>query len=212
MRQMGLRGAVRGRSFKTTVAGDAAARPADLVQRDFTATRPNQLWVADLTYVATWSGFVFVAFVIDVYARRIVGWRASSSLRTDLALDALEQALYARPDIDDLVHHSDRGTQYVSIRYTERLAEAGIEPSVGSVGDSYDNALAESVIGLYKTEVIRRRGPWRNLDGVEYATLEWVDWFNNRRLLAPLGYLPPAEFEEAYYRNQASPAMVAGLN
>jgi len=211
MRGMGLQGAVRGRKFKTTIGDVTATRPADLVKRDFKATRPNELWVADLTYVATWNGFVFVAFVIDVYARRIVGWRVSGSLRTDLALDALEQALHARPRTDDLVHHSDRGTQYVSIRYTERLAEAGIEPSVGSVGDSYDNALAESVIGLYKTEVIRRRGPWRNLDAVEYATLEWVDWFNNRRLLEPLGYVPPAEFEEAYYRSQAAPAMVAGL-
>ena len=211
MREMGLQGAVRGRKFKTTIADDSAARPADLVQRDFTATRPNELWVADLTYVATWSGFVFVAFVIDVYARKIVGWRVSSSLRTDLALDALEQALYARPTIDSLVHHSDRGVQYVSIRYSERLLEAGIEPSVGSVGDSYDNALAESVIGLYKTEIIRRRGPWRNLQAVEFATLEWVDWFNNRRLLEPLGYLPPAEFEEAYYRDQQAPAIVAGL-
>ena len=211
MRGMGLQGVVRGRTFKTTIGDDSALRPADLVRRDFTATRPNELWVADLTYVATWNGFVFVAFVIDVYARRIVGWRVSSSLRTDLALDALEQALYARPGINDLVHHSDRFIQYVSIRYTERLAEAGIEPSVGSVGDSYDNALAESVIGLYKTEVIHRRGPWRNLDAVEYATLEWVDWFNNRRLLEPIGYMPPAEFEEAYYRSQADPAMVVGL-
>ena len=211
MRGMGLQGVVRGRTFKTTIGDDSALRPADLVRREFTATRPNELWVADLTYVATWNGFVFVAFVIDVYARRIVGWRVSSSLRTDLALDALEQALYARPGINDLVHHSDRGIQYVSIRYTERLAEAGIEPSVGSVGDSYDNALAESVIGLYKTEVIHRRGPWRNLDAVEYATLEWVDWFNNRRLLEPIGYMPPAEFEEAYYRSQADPAMVVGL-
>jgi transposase InsO family protein len=211
MRGMSLRGVVRGRKFKTTVSDDLAARPLDLVKRDFTATRPNELWVADLTYVATWRGFVFVAFVIDVYARLIVGWRASSSLRTDIALDALEQALHARRDLGDLVHHSDRGTQYVSIRYTDRLAEAGIEPSVGTVGDSYDNALAETVIGLYKTEVIRHRGPWRNLDDVEYATLEWVDWFNNRRLLEPIGYVPPAEFEEAYYRSQASAAMVAGL-
>ena len=152
-----------------------------------------------------------MAFVIDVFARKIVGWRVSGSLRTDLALDALEQALYARPAIDQLVHHSDRGVQYVSIRYTERLVEAGIEPSVGSVGDSYDNALAESVIGLYKTEVIRRRGPWRNHEALEFATLEWVDWFNNRRLLEPIGYIPPAEFEEAYYRDLAAPAMVAGL-
>jgi transposase InsO family protein len=211
MRGMSLRGVVRGRKFKTTVSDDRAARPLDLVKRDFTATRPNELWVADLTYVATWSGFVFVAFVIDVYARKIVGWRASSSLRSDIALDALEQALHARRDLGDLVHHSDRGTQYVSIRYTDRLAEASIEPSVGTVGDSYDNALAETVIGLYKTEVIRHRGPWRNLDDVEYATLEWVDWFNNRRLLEPIGYLPPVEFEEAYYRSQTSAAMVAEL-
>jgi transposase InsO family protein len=202
MRQMGLQGAIRGKKFKTTVADDGAPRPADLVNRDFSASRPNQLWVADLTYVATWCGFVFVAFVIDVFSRLVVGWRASRSLRTDLALDALEQALWARPDTDHLVHHSDRGVQYLSIRYTERLAEAGIEPSVGSVGDSYDNALAESVIGLFKTEVIRRRGPWRNLEAVEFATLEWVDWFNNRRLLEPIGNIPPAEFEELYYRSQ----------
>ncbi len=212
MREMGLEGAVRGRKFKTTIADDAAARPADLVDRDFTATRPNQLWVADLTYVATWNGFAYIAFVIDVFSRTIVGWRASSSLRTGLALDALEQALHARPDIDDLVHHSDRGVQYLSIRYTERLAEAGVEPSVGSVGDSYDNALAESVIGLYKTEIIRRRGPWRNLEAVEFATLEWVAWFNNQRLFEPIGSIPPVEFEEAYYRTQEVLAMGAGLN
>jgi transposase InsO family protein len=211
MREIGLQGAIRGRKFKTTIGDDAAARPADLVRRDFTATRPNQLWVADLTYVATWSGFVFVAFVIDVFARKVVGWRVSNSLRTDLALDALEQALHARPDIDHLVHHSDRGVQYVAIRYTERLVEAGIAPSVGSIGDSYDNALAESVIGLYKTEVIRRRGPWRSIEAVEFATLEWVDWFNTRRLLEPIGYVPPVEFEEAYYQAQRAPAMVAGL-
>jgi transposase InsO family protein len=211
MREMGLRGVVRGREFKTTVADDSRVPPPDLVKRDVTATRPNQLWVADLTYVATWRGFVYVAFVIDAFSRTIVGWRASSSLRSDLALDALEQALYARPDTDGLVHHSDRGVQYLSIRYTERLREAGIEPSVGSVGDSYDNALAESVIGLFKTEVIRRRGPWRHLEAVEFATLEWVDWFNNRRLLEPIGYVPPVEFEEAYYRGQEGQAMVAGL-
>jgi putative transposase len=209
MRVLGLRGAVRGRTFKTTIPDDMAVRPADLVSRNFTARRPNELWVADLTYVATWRGFVFVAFVIDVFSRTIVGWRASSSLRTDLALDALEQALYARPDTDSLVHHSDRGVQYVSIRYTERLAEAGIEPSVGSKGDSYDNAMAESVIGLFKTEVIRRRGPWRHLEDVEFATLEWVDWFNNRRLLEPIGNVPPVEFEEAYYRSQETQAKVA---
>ena len=212
MRALGLQGAVRGRKFKTTVPDETAARPADLVDRHFTATRPNELWVADLTYVATWRGFVYVAFVIDVFARRIVGWRVSNSLRTDLALDALEQALHARPDTEDLVHHSDRGVQYLSIRYTERLAEAGIAPSVGSVGDSYDNALAESVIGLFKTEVIVRRGPWRNQEAVEFATLEWVDWFNNRRLLEPIGHVPPAEFEQAYYRHQEAPAMEAGVN
>ena len=211
MRDMGLQGAVRGRKFKTTIVDDSAARPADLVQRDFTAGRPNQLWVADLTYVATWRGFVYVTFVIDVFARRIVGWRASTSLRTDLALDALEQALYDRPGVEDLVHHSDRGIQYLSIRYTERLAEAGIEPSVGSVGDSYDNALAESVIGLYKTEVIRQRGPWRCIEQVEFATLEWVDWFNNRRLLEPIGSVPPAELEQMYYLSQTTPAVQAGL-
>jgi len=211
MRQMGLEGAVRGKKVKTTIPDISASRPADLVNREFKANRPNALWVADLTYVATWMGFAYVAFVIDVFSRTIVGWRASRSLRTDLALDALEQALYARPDTDCLVHHSDRGSQYLSIRYTERLAEAGIEPSVGSVGDSYDNALAETVIGLYKTEVIRRRGPWRNLEAVEFATLEWVDWFNNRRLLEPIGNIPPVEFEEEYYRTQEAPAMVVGL-
>ena len=190
MREMGLQGVVRGRPFKTTVTDHAAFRPPDLVQRDFSADRPNQLWVADLTYVATWAGFVYVAFITDVFSRRIVGWRVSSSLRSDLALDALEQALHARPDLDQLVHHSDRGVQYVSIRYTDRLADAGIEPSVGSVGDSYDNALAETIFGLYKTEVIRRRGPWRNPEEVEYATLEWVDWFNHRRLFEPIGNIP----------------------
>jgi transposase InsO family protein len=211
MRQMGLQGAIRGRKFKTTVPDDTAARPEDLVNRTFTATRPNQLWVADLTYVATWRGFVYVAFVIDVFARMIVGWRVSTSLRTDLALDALEQALYARPNSNRLVHHSDRGVQYLSIRYTERLAEAGIEPSVGSVGDSYDNALAESVIGLYKTEVIHRRGPWRHGEAVEFATLSWVDWFNTRRLLEPIGHVPPVEYEDMYYRVQTTPAMGAGV-
>jgi transposase InsO family protein len=212
MRSMGLRGALRGRAFKvTTIADETAVRPPDLVQRDFRASRPNQLWVADLTYVATWSGFIYVAFVIDAFSRAIVGWRVSSSLRSDLALDALEQALHARPGADGLVHHSDRGVQYLSIRYTERLAEAGIERSVGSVGDSYDNALAESVIGLFKTEVIRRRGPWRNIDAVEYAVLAWVDWFNNHRLLEPLDYVPPVEHEAAYYRTQSTQAAVARL-
>ncbi len=213
MKALGLRGAVRGRAFRVTTEADLeAVRPADLVKRDFRAERPNQLWVADLTYVATWAGFVYVAFVIDVFSRSIVGWRVSSSLRSDLALDALEQALHTRAPDERLVHHSDRGVQYLSIRYTERLAEAGIERSVGTVGDSYDNALAETVIGLYKTEVIRRRGPWRNIDAVEYATLEWVDWFNCRRLLGPLGYVPPSEFEEAHRRSQENPATAAGLH
>ena len=212
MRGMGLQGAVRGKKAKTIVSDDSTARPADLVNRNLTASRPNELWVADLTYVATWRGFVYVAFIIDVFARMVVGWRVSSSLRTDLALDALEQALWARPGIDNLVHHSDRGVQYVSIRYTERLAEAGIEPSVGTVGDSYDNALAETINGLFKTEVINRRGPWRCLEDVEFATQEWVDWFNNRRLLEPIGNVPPVEFEQAYYQSLEAPAMLAGLN
>jgi putative transposase len=211
MRGMGLRGAVRGRAYKvTTVADESALRPQDLVQREFVATKPNQLWVADFTYVATWLGFVYVAFIIDVFSRAIVGWRAARSMRTDLVLDALEQALHARPVTGDLVHHSDHGSQYVSIRYTERLAEAGIERSVGTIGDAYDNALAETIIGLFKTEVIECRGPWRSFDPVEYATLEWVDWFNRRRLLEPLGYLPPFEFEQMYYRNE-HPVAVAGL-
>ncbi len=213
MRRMSLQGAVRGRTTRTTITdNNTDTRPSDLVDRDFTASRPNQLWVADLSYGATWSGFVYVSFVVDAYSRFIVGWRATTSLRTDLALDALEQAIWARDleATDRLVHHSDRGSQYLSIRYTERLAEAGIEPSVGSVGDSYDNALAETIIGLYKTELIRRRGPWKGLDDVEYATLEWVDWFNHRRLLEPIGHLPPAEYETDHYR-QTSPATEAGL-
>jgi transposase InsO family protein len=203
MRELGLIGVVRGRAWTVTTQSDPAGeRPADLVKRHFVATRPNQLWVADFTYVATWAGFVYVAFVIDVFARRIGGWRVSSSLRTDFVLDALDQAIYARCDntVGDLVHHSDRGSQYLSMRYTERLADAGIEPSVGSRGDSYDNALAESVIGLFKAEVIRRKGPWRTLETVELATLTWVDWFNHRRLLEPIGYLPPAEFEARSYQ------------
>ena len=203
MRQMGLAGVIRGRAFRiTTTPGAMATRPADLVDRDFTATRPNQLWVADLTFVATWRGFVYAAFVIDVFSRRIVGWRVSHSLRTDLALDALEQALFDRAgDRRGLVHHSDRGSQYLSFSYSTRLVEAGIAPSVGSCGDSYDNALAESVIALYKTELIYRRGPWKTLEAVEFATLEWVDWFNTRRLLEPIGYLPPAEYERRYYQD-----------
>jgi len=212
MREMGLQGVVRGRKFKTTTPDGALVRPPDLVDRNFTASRPNELWVADLTYVATWRGFVYVAFVIDVYARAIVGWRASSSLRTDLALDALEQAIWSRTNTQGVVHHSDRGSQYLSIRYTERLGEAGIEPSVGSIGDSYDNALAECVIGLFKTELIRRRGPWRGIEDVEFATLEWVSWYNTKRLFEPIGYLPPAEFEMNYHRSQATQAEGAGVN
>jgi putative transposase len=206
MRELGLVGAVRGRAWTTTTQSSPEAdRPRDLVDRHFTATRPNQLWVSDFTYVATWRGFVYVALVIDVFARRIVGWRVSSSLVTDFVLDALEQAIYDRRGAmpDGLVHHSDRGTQYLSMRYTDRLAEAGIAPSVGSCGDSYDNALAESIIGLFKTEVIRRNGPWRHLEAVEFATLAWVNWFNYRRLLEPIGYMPPAEYEARYYEQAA---------
>lgn len=212
MGSMRLQGVVRGRKCRTTIPDDLAARPQDLVARSFKAERPNQLWVADLTYVATWRGFVYVAFVIDVFSRRIVGWRVASSLRTDLALDALEQALWARPRSEGLVHHSDRGVQYLSIRYTERLQEAGIEPSVGSIGDSYDNAMAESVIGLFKTEVIRQCGPWRGVEEVEFATLEWVSWYNEQRLLEPLGYVPPAEFEAIYHERQQTPVMAMGVN
>ena len=215
MQDLGLEGVTRGRRFKvTTRADESSPRPLDLVDRNFTAERPNQLWVSDLTYVATWRGFVYVAFVIDVFSRRIVGWRVSSSLRSDLALDALEQAICERQEDsnENLIHHSDRGVQYLSIRYTERLAEAGIEPSVGSRGDSYDNALAESVIGLFKTEVIHRRGPWRSLEDVEFATLEWVWWFNYHRLLGPIGHVPPAEYEEMYYKQLEAQSEPARLN
>ena len=201
MRVMGLRGVVRGKTVKTTVQNPAAPCPLDRVNRQFHAPSPNQLWVSDFTYVATWSGFVYVAFVIDAYARRIVGWRVSRTATAGFVLDALEQAIHQRRPAKGagLVAHSDRGSQYLAIRYTERLAEAGIEPSVGSVGDSFDNALAETVIGLFKTEVIRRRGRWRSLEAVEFATLEWVDWFNHRRLLGPIGHVPPAEAEAAHY-------------
>ena len=212
MNAMGIQGAMRGGAkCWTTVSDDKLARPSDLVNRQFVADRPNQLWVADITFVATWSGFVYVAFVIDVFARYIVGWRVSRSLRTELVLDALEQALWSRKHIDGLIHHSDRGSQYLSIRYSERLAEAGIESSVGSVGDSYDNALAETINGLYKTEVIRNknRGPWKTIDEVEYVTLEWVDWFNNRRLLEPIGNIPPVEYEIQYYEKIEESVMVA---
>ena len=212
MRKTGLRGAVRGKTWKTTKSDASAPRPADLVDRQFKVTAPNRLWVADLTYIRTWAGMCYAAFVVDAYSRMILGWQTSTSLRADLALDALEMALWRRQEesLDGLVHHSDRGVQYLSIRYTERLAEAGAVTSVGSRGDSYDNALAETIIGLFKTEVIRRRGPWKNLDDVEYATLEWVDWFNHRRLLEPLGHIPPAELEEMFYREKA-PAEEAGL-
>ena len=209
MRSLGLAGAVLGKRCRTTIPDEHAERPLDRVNRQFNATRPNQLWVADFTFVATWSGFVYVAFVIDVFARRIVGWRVARSMHTELVLDALEQALWARKATAGLVHHSDRGSQYLSIRYTERLAEAGVETSVGSVGDSYDNALAETIIGLYKTEVIHRRGPWRHIDAVEYAMLEWIDWFNHRRLLEPIGNVPPAKLESAYHRQQQALAMAA---
>ncbi len=211
MRDLGLRGVIRGRRARTTVSDEALERPMDLVNREFQSSRPNALWVADLTYVATWRGFVYVAFIIDVFARRIVGWRVSSSLQTDIALDALEQALFDRRvnQDTDLIHHSDRGVQYLSIRYADRLAEVGISPSVGSVGDSYDNAMAETINGLYKIEVIRQQGPWRNIEDVEFATLTWVDWFNNRRLLEPIGNVPPAEFEAAYYEQLEGSAMAA---
>jgi putative transposase len=209
MRSLGLQGAVRGRKCRTTFAAPSAERPLDLVKRRFQASRPNQLWVADFTYVATWAGFVYVAFVIDVFARRIIGWRVARSMHAELVLDALEQALWSRSGTHGVIHHSDRGSQYLSIRYSERLAEAGVEPSVGSVGDSYDNALAETIIGLYKTEVMHRRGPWRTLEAVEYATLEWVDWFNHRRLLEPIGNIPPAELEASYYHSTSQLPMAA---
>lgn len=202
MKQQGLRGVSRGKRVRTTIPDVAAPRPLDRVNRQFKADRPNQLWVSDFTYVSTWQGWLYVAFVIDVFARRIVGWRVSSSMTTDFVLDALEQALYARRPENDgtLIHHSDRGSQYVSIRYSERLSEAGIEPSVGSRGDSYDNALAETINGLYKAELIHRRAPWKTRESVELATLEWVAWFNHHRLMEPLGYIPPAEAEANYYR------------
>ena len=204
MHELNFRGAVRGKTPRTTISDDAAVRPSDLVDRQFVATAPNRLWVADLTYVKTHSGWVYVAFVVDVFSRYVVGWQASTSLRTDLALDALEMALWARrgEQLDGLVHHSDRGVQYVDIRYTERLEEAGAARSVGSKGDSYDNALAESFNGLYKTELIRKDGPWRGLEDVEHATLEYVHWFNNERLHSAVGMAPPAEFEVTHYHKE----------
>jgi transposase InsO family protein len=209
MRGLGLRGAVRGGGCRTTIPNAQDERPSDLVKRQFTVTRPNRLWVSDVTYVPTRQGYCYTAFVIDAYARRIVGWRVARTMETSLVMDALEQALQARQTDSSLVHHSDRGSQYLSLRYTDRLASAGIAASVGSRGDSYDNALAETIIGLYKTELIRRRGPWRDVSAVEYSTLTWVDWFNQRRLLGPLGYVPPAEFEAAYERQQAGQALAA---
>jgi putative transposase len=211
MRDMGLHGVIRGKPVRTTISDKAAPCPLDHVNRQFHAPAPNRLWVSDFTYVSTWSGFVYVAFVIDVYARYIVGWRVSRTAHASFVLDALEQALHDRRPVHrgGLVHHSDRGSQYVSIKYTERLAEAGIEPSVGSVGDSYDNALAETINGLYKAEVIHRRGPWRSFEAVEFATLEWVDWFNHRRLLEPIGNIPPAEAEQQYYAMLDDTAMAA---
>jgi transposase InsO family protein len=211
MKDLGIQGVVRGKPVRTTVSDKSAPCPLDKVNRQFQAPRPNALWVSDFTYVATWAGFVYVAFVIDTFARRIVGWRASRTAHAGFVLDALEQALCERRPLHGggLVHHSDRGVQYVSIKYTERLAEAGVEPSVGSVGDSYDNALAETINGLYKAEVIHRRGPWRTFEAVEFATLEWVDWFNNRRILEPIGYMPPAEAERRYYETLGQPAMAA---
>ncbi len=211
MRRLGLQGVRRGKVVRTTIGDASAACPLDRVNRQFRAERPNQLWVSDFTYVSTWQGWLYVAFVIDVFARRIVGWRVSRSMRTDFVLDALEQALYARQPqrADALVHHSDRGAQYISIRYSERLAEAGIEPSVGSRGDSYDNALAETINGLYKAELIHRRAPWKTKESLELATLEWVSWFNHHRLLEPIGYIPPAEAEEIYYRQIASQATIS---
>ncbi len=211
MRMMGLQGIIRGKPVKTTISDKSAPCPLDRVNRHFKAPAPNMLWLSDFTYVATWQGFVYVAFVIDAFARRIVGWRASRTAHAGFVLDALDQALHDRRPVKrgGLIHHSDRGVQYVSIKYSERLAEAGIEPSVGSVGDSYDNALAETINGLYKAEVIHRKGPWRNFEAVEFATLEWVDWFNNRRLLEPIGNIPPAEAEERYYAMLDATAMAA---
>ncbi|WP_420935495.1 IS3 family transposase [Alteromonas sp. A081] len=203
MKVLEIQGVRRGRRCITTIPDESAAKPLDLVNREFTAQRPNQLWVADITYVATWSGFVYVAFVIDVFSRKLVGWRVMKTMQTQLILDALEQALWARGKPKGVIHHSDRGSQYVSIRYSERLSEAGFSASVGSIGDSYDNALAETINGLYKTEVIHKDGPWKGLEQVELATLDWVDWFNNRRLLSSIGDIPPLEYEENYYRQLA---------
>ena len=211
MRRQGLRGVIRGKTVRTTISDAKAPCPLDHVNRVFKAERPNQLWVSDFTYVSTWQGWLYVAFVVDVFSRRIVGWRVSRAMTTDFVLDALEQALFERlpGQKSALIHHSDRGSQYLSIRYSERLSEAGIQASVGSTGDSYENALAETISGLYKAELIHRRGPWKTREAVEIATLEWVSWFNHRRLLEPLGHVPPAEFEANYYRILESQAMTA---
>ena len=202
MRDMNIQGVVRGKKVKTTTSDPAAPSPRDLVNRDFTADRPNQLWVTDFTFVSTWQGFAYVAFIVDVFSRYIVGWRVSRHMRTEFVLDALEQALHARRPERSLIHPSDRGSQYLSVRYSERLAEAGIEPSVGSTGDSYDNALAETINGLYKAELIYRMGPWKSIDALEWETMNWVTWFNTQRLLEPIGNIPPAEFEIQYQRSQ----------
>ncbi|MGQ9411411.1 IS3 family transposase [Mycolicibacterium gilvum] len=211
MAELGLRGAVRGKAIATTIADAGAVRPADLVGRRFGPVAPNRLWVADLTYVSTWSGFAYVAFVTDAYARRILGWRVASTMATTMVLDSIEQAIWTRErdgilDLKDVVHHTDRGSQYTSIRFTERLAEARIQPSVGAVGSSYDNALAETINGLYKTELIKPGKPWRTVEDVELATARWVDWFNHRRLYEYCGDVPPAELEAAYYAQQTRPA------
>jgi putative transposase len=205
MKAIGLQGVRRGKVKRTTIADPTTTRPHDLVGRRFGPRAPNQLWVADITYVSTWSGWVYVAFVIDAYARMILGWRTSTSMTTQLVLDAVEHAIWTRgrrglTDLGGVIHHTDAGAQYTSVRFAERLADAGISASVGSVGDSFDNALAETINGLYKTEVIKHRGPWRTVDQVEYATAEWVDWFNHRRLYEYCGDIPPAELEAAHYR------------
>ena len=210
MKKLGLEGVRRGKRCKTTIPAELTEKPLDLVKRQFVADRPNQLWVADITYVSTWTGFVYVAFVTDVFSRFIVGWRVLNTLQTELVLDALEQALWARGKPQGVIHHSDRGSQYLSIRYTQRLEEAGFHPSVGSKGDAYDNALAETINGLYKAELIHKDGPWRSQDDVELATLSWVDWFNHRRLLGPIGDVPPAEYELMYYQH-TEPALAAWL-
>ena len=211
MAAAGLAGAVRGKTRRTTIPDPRAARPADLVGRQFAPSAPNRLWVADLTYVSTWSGFAYVAFVTDAYARRILGWRVAATMATTMVLDSIEQAIWTRQqqgvfDLKDVVHHTDRGSQYTSIRFTERLAEAGIQPSVGAVGSSYDNALAETIIGLYKTELIHPGKPWKTVEDVELATARWVDWFNNRRIYRQCGDIPPAELESAHYAQARRPA------